>query len=63
MSFRPMLSTVSIMPGIESRAPERQETSSGFLASPNLAPMTFSILRHGLVDLGLAARADTRPWS
>ena len=30
------------MPGIEARAPERTETSSGLLASPNLAPTTFS---------------------
>ena len=38
-SLRPMLRTVSIMPGMETRAPERQETSSGFLGSPNLAPI------------------------
>ena len=32
--------------------------------SPNLAPMTSSVLRHGLLDLGLAARADTcLSWS
>ena len=29
-SLRPRLRTVSIMPGIETRAPERTETSSGF---------------------------------
>ena len=34
------------MPGIESRAPERTATSSGMpLASPNLQPMIFSMLR------------------
>src|SRR5437763_1802723 len=43
-SLRPMLRTVSIMPGMETRAPERQETSSGFFGSPNVAPMTFSVL-------------------
>ena len=36
VSLRPRLSTVSIMPGIEALAPERTETRSGFLASPNL---------------------------
>ena len=29
---------VSIMPGIDARAPERTETSSGERASPNVAP-------------------------
>ncbi len=29
---------VSIMPGIEARAPERTETSSGAAASPKVAP-------------------------
>jgi len=33
---------VSIIPGIEARAPERTETSSGFSASPNLRPTIFS---------------------
>ena len=37
-SLRPRLRTVSIMPGIEARAPERTETSSGLLASPKPAP-------------------------
>src|SRR5512139_2998753 len=35
LSFRPMLSTVSIMPGMENFAPERQDTSRGFEGSPN----------------------------
>ena len=30
---------VSIMPGIESRAPDRTETSSGFFTSPNFLPV------------------------
>ena len=30
------------MPGIEARAPERTETSSGFLASPNFLPQESS---------------------
>ena len=45
---------VSIMPGIESRAPERTATSSGMpLASPNLQPMIFSMLRHAGFHLRL----------
>jgi hypothetical protein len=38
----PRLSTVSIIPGIETRAPERTLTSSGSFASPNLAPTSDS---------------------
>ena len=34
---------MSIMPGIESRAPERTETSSGLPGSPNFLPVSFSI--------------------
>ena len=37
-SLRPRLSTVSIMPGIEARAPERTETRSGLSASPKVRP-------------------------
>ena len=33
------MSTVSIMPGIEARAPERTETSSGALPSPKPRPV------------------------
>ena len=46
---------MSIMPGIESRAPERTETSSGFFVSPNFVPMIFSMLAHAVFDLRLAA--------
>jgi hypothetical protein len=36
---------VSIMPGIESRAPERTATRSGMpLVAPNFVPMIFSML-------------------
>ena len=31
------------MPGIDARAPERTETSSGFVGSPNFAPTSFSM--------------------
>ncbi len=40
----PMLSTVSIMPGIENLAPERTETSSGFAGSPSVRPILASRL-------------------
>jgi hypothetical protein len=39
-SFKPRLSTVSIMPGIEARAPERTETRSSRSGSPNRRPVT-----------------------
>ena len=42
---RPMLSTVSIMPGIEILAPERTDRSSGFFGSQNFFFMTRSVLR------------------
>ena len=33
---------MSIIPGIETRAPERTETGRGFFGSPNFRPSTFS---------------------
>jgi len=41
----PTLRTVSIMPGIDRRAPERQEINNGFPASPYFIPMIDSIFR------------------
>ena len=41
-SLRPRLSTVSIIPGIETRAPERTETRSGLAASPKPFPASLS---------------------
>ncbi len=38
-SERPMLRTVSIMPGMENFAPERTETSSGSSAWPSFLPI------------------------
>src|SRR5881409_892798 len=38
VSLRPRFRTVSIIPGIESLAPERTETSSGCSESPNFRP-------------------------
>ena len=40
---RPMLSMVSIMPGMELLAPERQLTRRGSLGSPNFLPIIFSM--------------------
>ena len=52
-SFRPRLRIVSIMPGIEARAPERTETSSGCSRSPKLRPTDFSTRAEVLGDRGL----------
>ncbi len=35
VSFMPMLSTESIIPGIDTRAPERTESSNGLMEPPN----------------------------
>ncbi len=43
LSVRPMLRMVFIMPGMENLAPERQETSSGLVGSPNFLPACFSV--------------------
>ena len=43
-SLRPKFRMVSIMPGMEARAPERTETSRGFSRSPNFFPVISSIL-------------------
>jgi len=43
-SLSPILRTVSIIPGMENLAPERQETNSGFSLSPKVLPVAFSIV-------------------
>ncbi len=46
VSFRPMFSTLSIIPGIETRAPDRTENSSGLTEPPNpllISPSTFAM--------------------
>ena len=40
-SFSPIFRTVSIIPGMENLAPERQETSNGLSRSPNFLPCFF----------------------
>jgi len=37
-SLRPRLSTVSIMPGMDTEAPDRTERSSGLAGSPSFLP-------------------------
>jgi hypothetical protein len=44
-SLRPRLRTVSIIPGMETRAPERTETSSGSAGSPKRLPVMPSMWR------------------
>ena len=41
-SLRPRLRIVSIMPGIDTAAPERTDTSSGLSAPPNILPVAAS---------------------
>ena len=52
---RPTFRTVSIMPGIEERAPERTESSSGFFGSPNLLPEDFSTPASAAATCSLSA--------
>ena len=51
VSFMPRFRIVSIMPGMESRAPERTEIKSGFFGPPNSLPSDFSILARAVIDL------------
>ena len=55
-SFRPRFRIVSIIPGIETAAPERTETSSGSPVSPKRLPVRASSLRDVLGDLVLEPR-------
>ena len=57
-SFRPRLRIVSIIPGIETAAPERTETSSGLPSSPKPLPVRSLERRDVLVDLVVEARGD-----
>ena len=58
-SLRPRLRTVSIMPGIEARAPERTETRSGASSSPKRRPVRFADSRERRLDrLAAERRAD-----
>ena len=45
LSLRPRLRMVSIMPGMEARAPERTETRREVAASPNFAQVSFDVAR------------------
>ena len=52
-SFSPRFRIVSIIPGIDTAAPERTETSSGSSCEPNRFPVFASSRAHMLVDLVL----------
>jgi hypothetical protein len=56
LEVRPMLRTVSIMPGIDLRAPERQESSRGLWTSPNFLPIAFSVKARALATSVLSVR-------
>ena len=62
-SFRPMLSTVSIMPGMENFAPERQETSSGLCVSPNFRPLSASIFSRPVIAWSHMPSGKAPPWA
>jgi hypothetical protein len=59
-SFRPRLRIVFIMPGIETAAPERTETSSGLALSPNFLPSSFSSVDILVDFIHQALRAASR---
>ena len=58
---RPTFSTVSIMPGMELRAPERQETSSGFSGLPYFLPMIVSVLRSAARTWSVSSAGSLQP--
>jgi hypothetical protein len=57
------LSTVSIIPGIETRAPERTETSSGRSASPKRCPIICSTLASAVSTSALMPGVSRPPFS
>ena len=63
LSFRPRFRTESIIPGMDTRAPERTETSSGFFGSPK----SFSISRSSRRMASATSRSSpggyVSPWS
>ena len=57
----PRFKIVSIMPGMETRAPLRTETSSGSLLSPNFFPFSFSSQRSASKICSLISLEILRP--
>ena len=55
-SFIPRFRIVSIIPGMESRAPERTETSNGRSLSPNFLPVDFSTLAIAAATFACSSR-------
>ena len=60
---RPTLRTVSIMPGMEERAPERQEISSGLTASPYFMPMIVSVCFSAAGTWSVSSSGSLQPWA
>jgi hypothetical protein len=54
-SVSPRFSTVSIMPGMLARAPERTDRSRGFAGDPKSAPMIFSTRARATSTAGFSA--------
>ena len=57
--LRPRLSTVSIMPGMEARAPERTETSSGRRRIAKASVREFADAHQRGLDRALSDRRDS----
>ena len=54
---------VSIMPGMEARAPLRTETSRGFCRSPNFLPLIFSMISTFFMISAMISSLIWRPSS
>ena len=62
-SFNPKFKIVSIIPGIEIAAPERTETSSGFLVEFHFFPVFFSIFTIFFITAGMTSFGSFLPLS
>jgi len=55
-SFIPRFRLVSIIPGMESRAPDRTDTSKGRSLSPNFFPTEFSTFANAAATFASSSR-------
>ena len=62
-SVRPRFRTVSIMPGIDTAAPERTETRSGFDEEPKILPVSRSTLQIAFAVASPKPLGIRAPWS
>ena len=62
LSFNPKFNIVSIIPGIESLAPDLTETNSGFSASPNFFPACFSTSASADLTSSINPAGILLPW-